>query len=388
MRQVVVSLADLSASIGEAVTSVRLARSFAELGHEVTLLAPTPREARPVVAAAPAAVRYSPNVTRLGLPNSLNSLVQVWLVLGLVLRRQVDVVYVRAASLTFLFGLLLRGWTRVVVVTEHHGWLAAERLISGRRTWLAPLERWLQVLDARCARRVRTVVPGIRQRLADGGVEAARVMVIGNAADAEAIRPLPREPALHRYGLDPARVYLGFLGSLTAWQGLDDVLRAFARLAREDARLHLLLVGEGPCRAELEALARELGLQSRVTLLGRVGHEQVGDAMACFDLALLPTHRGAYADIGRSPLKLREYAAAGRAVLAAEIDAVDALAAEPWIAFYRPGDAESFCAAARRLLGDGAQLVEAGRAARVYAEQHFAWPVIAASILAGLPRAA
>ena len=138
-------------------------------------------------------------------------------------------------------------------------------------------------------------------------------------------------------------------------------------------------------RAELEALARQLALESRVTLLGRVGHEQVGDAMACFDLALLPTHRGAYADIGRSPLKLREYAAAGRAVLAAEIDAVDALAAEPWIAFYRPGDLESFCAAARRLLGDGAHLMLAGRAARAYAEQHFAWPVIAASILAGLP---
>ncbi|MBX9608589.1 MAG: glycosyltransferase [Gammaproteobacteria bacterium] len=380
-----ISLADLSASIGEAVTSIRLARTFAELGHEVTLLAPAPAGSRPVVAARPARVRHSLNVARWGLPNSLNTLVQLWIVLRMVLAGEVDVIYVRSASLTFLYGLLFRGWTRVLVVSEHHGWLAAERRISGRYAWLAPLERWLQLLDARFASRVRTVVPGIRQHLTAGGVNAERVVVIGNAADTEAIRPLPRNPALAKFGLDPDGVYLGFLGSLTPWQGLDDVLPAVAQLAARDPRIRLLLCGEGPCRATLTAQAQALGIADRVVWLGRVAHDQVARVLACFDLALLPTHVGAYAEIGRSPLKLREYAAAGRAVLAAEIDAIDSLVGQPWIEFYRPGDLEGFCATATRLLTDRAALERAGRAARDYAESHYAWPVIARSILAGLP---
>lgn len=381
MRFLIVSLADLGASSGEAVTSARLARSIAEFGHEVELLAPAAAGTRCALELGAARECRSPDVTRLGLPNSLNSLPQILHVLRRLLAREVDVVYVRAAALTFLFGLCGRLFSGVTVVSEQHGWMAAERRLRGRLAWLAPLEASLQVLDARCAHRVRTVVPGIKQRLVARGIAPGRVLVVGNACDTDSIRPLPRVPAVVARGLVDDRRYLGFLGSLSPWQGLDVVVRGFADVAATHADVDLLLAGDGPCRAALETQARALGLAGRVHFLGRVPHAAVAAVMACFDVALMPTHSGAYVEIGRSPLKLREYAAAGRRILAARVEALEALEAEPWVSFYAAGDSAEFAA---RALGLLARPADAGRAARAYAETHFAWPVITRQILEGL----
>ena len=387
MRILVVSLANLANSGGEAVTSLRLARAFAELGHAVTLLAPDANERNTAIDCAPARVAMSFNLGRLGLPNSFNTLTQLWPAVRGAWCHDIDLVYVRAGMLTFLFGVCLRWCSGVVVASEHHGWLAAERLMSGRHTWFAPLERRLQIADARFARVVRTVVPGIKALLVDGGIEPARINVIGNASDTERIRPRERNAALAAYKLSADRVYLGFVGSLVKWQGLDTVLRGFALLRARRPDTHLLIVGDGPQRAELAAQVSDLGLTGAVTFSGNLAHDEIDAMLACFDLSLLPTHTGAYTRIGRSPLKLREYAAAGRAVLAAHIVEVDTLESEPWIAYYTPGDAGDFALQAANILAEPLQLAARGRAARAYAERHFAWPVIARQILDTLPPA-
>ena len=103
---------------------------------------------------------------------------------------------------------------------------------------------------------------------------------------------------------------LGFVGFVREWHGLDRVLRGLA--AWQGApRLDLIVVGEGPARAGLEALAAELGIADRVRFTGLATREEVPGLVAGFDIALQPASVP-YA----SPLKVFEYMAAGRAIVA------------------------------------------------------------------------
>jgi glycosyltransferase involved in cell wall biosynthesis len=77
------------------------------------------------------------------------------------------------------------------------------------------------------------------------------------------------------------------------------------------ANVHLLVVGDGPVRAALEAQAASLGLASRVTFTGVIDREHVPAHVAAFDVALQPAVTP-YA----SPLKLMEYLVMAKAIVA------------------------------------------------------------------------
>lgn len=376
MKLLLLSLADLSSSTADAITTLKTARALAEEGFEVSVLAP--RQASPALAldAGPVTVLRHVNLRRVGLPNTLNTLIQALLVPLLAGRHGFSIVYVRAAMFTFLVGLWGRVDRRLRVVSEHHGWTASERRLRGGSSLVARWEQLTQVWDARAATRVRTVVDGIRDRLCAAGVDRAKVVVIGNACDTALITPAERGASLAAAGFDPAALYVGFLGSLTPWQGIHDVIDAIACLAANHPQLRLLLVGDGPLAGALARRAADAGVGEQVRFVGRVAHERVPAMLGCFDIALLPTAAGDYAEIGRSPLKLREYAAAGRVVLAARIPSIDDLADEPWLHFYRPGDSEDLARALAALAAEAGALGDRGAAARRYAERHFSWPAV------------
>jgi glycosyltransferase involved in cell wall biosynthesis len=102
---------------------------------------------------------------------------------------------------------------------------------------------------------------------------------------------------------------LGFTGFVRDWHGLDKVITMIADDPPESSR-HLLVVGDGPARAALEAQARALNIQHRVSFTGVIGRDEVARYVAAFDIALQP----AVVEYA-SPLKLFEYLALGKAII-------------------------------------------------------------------------
>jgi glycosyltransferase involved in cell wall biosynthesis len=142
-----------------------------------------------------------------------------------------------------------------------------------------------------------------------GGVDAARIEVVHNGIDPESFAGFPSlAEAKRALGLDGYTV-LGFTGFVREWHGLDKVVDYMARSSRTDTLL--LVVGDGPAREPLQAQAAALGIGDRVRFTGTVGRDRVRDYVAAFDVALQPAATD-YA----SPLKLFEYLALGRAIVA------------------------------------------------------------------------
>jgi glycosyltransferase involved in cell wall biosynthesis len=128
---------------------------------------------------------------------------------------------------------------------------------------------------------------GIRDYLTTHGLPAERVHHLGNFVDSPGrLPPATLDTLRHQLGLDGCRIVVG-LGRLHPNKGWADLLQAFARLpaAIGDAPLHLLMVGDGPLRQELEQLAQQLGIAARVHWAGwkhdPAPYYQLADVFVC-----------------------------------------------------------------------------------------------------------
>ena len=154
-----------------------------------------------------------------------------------------------------------------------------------------------------------------------------------------------------------ATVTLGFVGFVRDWHGMDALIR---HMAADPAPLALTIVGDGPARPGLEALAAELGIAPRVRFTGVVEHNDVPAAVAGFDIALQPKVV-AYA----SPLKIFDYMAAGRAIVAPDQPNIrEVLQHGQTALLFNPADPAALWAAVQQLAADPALRTRLGAAAR------------------------
>lgn len=148
------------------------------------------------------------------------------------------------------------------------------RVAESRRSHLV-LER----LTSRLADRILTNSSGLRDYVLECGIEPGRVEVIPNAVDPGRFA---RERKSGKRGGTPTVL---FVGRLAEQKGVDVLLRAAAELRRRRG-LMFEIVGDGPDRAKLERLVRELGL-TNVHFTGRSG--RVPESLAEADMLALPS---------------------------------------------------------------------------------------------------
>jgi glycosyltransferase involved in cell wall biosynthesis len=110
-------------------------------------------------------------------------------------------------------------------------------------------------------------------------------MLTGPFADARLHPETSRDPVRAEHGLTDGDLVLGMVSRLEPRKGYRYFLEAIARLAPDFPPLKALIVGEGVQRAELEHLARRLGLADRVVFAGY--REDIARVIAAFDVAVL-----------------------------------------------------------------------------------------------------
>lgn len=198
------------------------------------------------------------------------------------------------------------------------------------------------------------------------GANPACIHVIGNAVDGTQFHPAI--PPAQVPGLRNGTFTLGFTGSLKAWHGTDLLIEALALLRRRiDAQL--LIVGDGPERGALLDQAARLGLSRDVTITGWVPHHHLPGLIARMDVALAPYP--AMENHYFSPLKLFEYLAMGRPIVASRIGQIaDLIGPTGSGLLVPPGDPAALAEAIARIAADPALAADLRRRAAHQALLH------------------
>ena len=155
-----------------------------------------------------------------------------------------------------------------------------------------------------------------------------------------------------------------FLGVLRYYKGLDVLIRAMERV-----RGRLLVVGQGPQRASLQALARELGLDDRIAFLGEVSERERRLLLHACDVFVLPSTDRSEA-FGIAQL---EAMACGKPVVASNLPTGVRLVNQDEVTgmLIPPGDSDALVGALNVLLEDDALRTGLGKAAQLRVEQEF-----------------
>lgn len=230
-------------------------------------------------------------------------------------------------------------------------------------------------LALRLATHVVVISAGLKRDLETRGVPASRITVVGNGVD------VSRHPAVTTmdgsvragFGFPPSAFVLGYIGTLLSYESLDVLVDAVATLRPSLPELRLIVVGDGPARAELERQSERLGLGDRVRFTGRLPHEEVGRLYGMIDLCVLPRRPTRLTDLV-TPLKPLEIMARARPLLASDCGGHRELIVHGTNGFlYDARAPHGLSEALRELVGQRATLGAIGPRARAWVTQERSW---------------
>ena len=358
---------------------LELAKNLTEIGNELLVLvtAYTPRDG----------IDHGLNVKFIpsGRPRLLSYLLaeflRIFYMPFLIWKWQPHVIYSRRDRFEFFPPIWARLF-RVPYVTEAHGVIEVEATLHNRSRFYIRLLNLAENLACVLATRVICVASTIRDQLAAKyHVEETKLVVISNGANTDFFRPLAKTECRRRLGLESNAFYVGFVGTFLPWHELETLVDAARRVKEQGySQVKFQLVGEGTQKPALMSKVRQYGLERHIQFTGRAPYELVPVHMNAFDVCYISimNYQGAV-----SPLKLYEYLACGRPVIAGRVEGLTQVIEEGRCGYlFEPGNAGELVERILQSASPKAPLDEMGRNGRRLVEEKYSWRCVANSIMA------
>ncbi len=334
---------------GQEIRILTESRGMLARGHRVTLL--TPRGARIFAAAREQGIPVVAMPFEKKRPDGVRAL-RAWLS-----EQRPDLVNTHSSIDSWLMALTQPLAHRVPVVRTRHISAPLPR---------SPMTRWLYL---RGADHVVTTGERLRQQMIERlHADAAHFTSVPTGIDLRRYsraQAAPRAATRAALGIPESALVICIAATIRSWKGHAILLDAFARLAESHPDAHLLIVGDGPMRADIEARAKALPARRRIHFTGH--SERVEDQLAASDVFALPS----WANEG-VPQAIMQAMALELPVVSTPIGAIDeALIDGETGLMVPPRDPLALAEALGRLADDPERRATFGAAARARAERCF-----------------
>lgn len=181
---------------------------------------------------------------------------------------------------------------------------------------LQPLARKVERMNNRDSEKVLSINEGLREYSIEMGASPEKTEVIRAGVDLERFSTANRDEIRRKYGFSQEDTVLFFMGWLYDFSGLDEVARELAKT--DDKRIKMLVLGKGELWDKLREIREKEGLEDRLVLEGWKPYGEVPNYVAAADVCLLPAKRSKIME-NIVPIKMYEYLAAGKTVLATDL---------------------------------------------------------------------
>jgi glycosyltransferase involved in cell wall biosynthesis len=218
-----------------------------------------------------------------------------------------------------------------------------------RTSWLVRLLTFIERISFNFADHVVTINDPILDLLVGRGLDPARTTVIMNSADESPF--LGRQTDTSVVDRTGATFVMIYHGTLTRIYGLDIAIEAFAAASAQMPGAQFWILGSGPQSEELQALARERGLEGSVRLFGRVPAAQIPSWLMQCDAGILPIRSDVFLEFA-FPNKLPEYIVTDTPAIVSRLRGIRQYFGEDALAYATPNDPADLACQMLRLYRD------------------------------------
>lgn len=225
---------------------------------------------------------------------------------------------------------------------------------------------------AKQASKVFTLNSPMQTELVKRGVEAKNIALVPNGVN-HLPEAQPADPALKkRLGIQKGEKIVGYIGSFSAYEGLDVLLKACTQLVQNGEKLKLLLVGDDQpltLKDKSESSAADIAETSLTKTppwliqVGRVPHEQVADYYALLDAVVIPRKKLPVCELV-PPMKAAEALAYGKRLVVSDLPALRAVCPiDTGVSFITPDDAPALAEGIKQQLAQSTIPITTNRTA-------------------------
>ena len=383
MKILYITLENLSLHKGSVIHIKEIVTGLRERGHQVGLIARSSNSSEKMepfynLEPRPGFIRKYFGLKR---QSYLISSFYLFVYLFKVLARY-DVIYARDFH-TVLIALFPRLLFNKKLVYEING-MASEELQMKGHTYLNRifvfLVRIAERMATKYAERIVSVTPQIVSYLMDQyRCPRDKLVIVGNGVNTDMFRPMDQGDVLSdwrkRLGVSVDDRVVLFVGNLARWQGVEVLIDAAFQVLKTEEKVKFLIIGEGVLRKGLMEKVLNSGFEKSFIFTGMMDYEVVPFLINLADICVAPFILKRNEKTGVSALKIFEYMACGKPVIASMIGGLEFLEAGRAGRLTEPGDPVVLGEAIKNLLTNPEERLNLGKRGLQIAQGQFGWSV-------------
>ncbi len=358
--------------------ALKLARGLARHGHTLTVMSTAPKERRHFVTSADKQIGVTLVESSDWMRGALRSgwdPFNTWMRLRWRREQKFDLVHAFESRPTVIYPAL--AWQRrgAKLILDWCDWFGKGGSVEERpnpltRTVLRPVETYFEDHFRSRADGTTVINSTLRERATRLGIPASQIFDLPNGSDVDVLHPLSQQESRQQLGWSPDDRVIGYLGAIFQ-RDAQLLTQAFDRVRQQEPRARLLVAGY--CNIALENLVR---VPEAVIRTGPLSYEQINVYLAACDVCWLPLCDSG-ANRGRFPMKLSDYMAVGKPVVATAVGDVVKWVQQGEFGVLCQDTPDDLAEKTFALWRDSRDLTAMGQRGRDFAEREFRWEQIA-----------
>ena len=208
-----------------------------------------------------------------------------------------------------------------------------------------------------------------------------KIRVIPNGTNTDCFYPMDRNACREHLGIDHKTKLVGFVGTFVPHQGLKHLIESSSFIIEKSPSVTFLLVGDGPVREDIMNMTQAMGVAEHFLFPGALPQEDTVFYINAMDVCVAPFTRRRNQRMGLSPLKIYDYMACGKPVVASDIKGVGDLLQENDVGIaVTPEDPLSLAKAVLLALNDQELATRCRQKSPGIIKNNFTWQITAEKV--------
>jgi PEP-CTERM/exosortase A-associated glycosyltransferase len=222
---------------------------------------------------------------------------------------------------------------------------------------------------------VTVICEGLKQDIMARGIAEDKILVIENGVDSNKFTPTEKNSALiHKLGLEN-KIVLGFIGTMFEFEGLPLFIEAVNTIKNsvDNNKFHAVIVGTGRDFDRCQQLANAYHLNSVITFIGRVPHDEILDYYSIIDVFIYPRLSKRITEMV-TPLKPLEAMSMAKLVIGSDVGGIKELIQHNYNGLlFKAGDTDALAALCISIIDNVDAFKTLATTARTYIEEKRDW---------------